>query len=254
MQTFAVVNQKGGVGKTTVVLGLASAAQARGVPVLVVDLDPQANSTGGLGVTAPVYSANDVLYANEAGIAIDAVTTTAWPGVSVIPADLSLAARDSDQQLGAELRLRKALDSDELRQRFPLVLIDCQPSIGKLVSNALLAADGALIVTEPSIDASTGVENVLQTISTVQEYYNSSLAVAAVILNKVPARSREAAFRSDELRSALGSAVWEPPIPVRTVLAEARGAARPVHEYGARAADVTAVFDTYLDRLQGVRR
>ncbi|NKU66383.1 AAA family ATPase [Rhodococcus hoagii] len=172
------------MGKTAITLGIASAASAAGVPTLVVDMDPQGNSTTGLGVTTSEFTANDVLYADERGIAADAIIETSWPNVSVIPADLSLAQRDADQQLGAEMRLRKALDSPDLSERFGLVLVDCQPSVGKLVSNALIAATGVLIVTEPSIDASAGVANIMDTIETVREHYNPELEVLGVVSTK----------------------------------------------------------------------
>jgi len=245
----AVANQKGGVGKTAVTLGLASAASAAGISTLVVDMDPQGNATSGLGITDVEFTINDVLYADQRGIALDAVTPTKWPNVSVIPADLSLAQRDADQQLGAEMRLRKALDSPDLADQFKLVLIDCQPSVGKLVSNALIAASGVLIVTEPSIDASAGVANIMATIETVREHFNPGLEVLGVVLNKVPPRSREADFRASELSDALGEHLWEPAVPVRTVLSESRGARDPIHSYGSRAADLIGIFDSYLTRI-----
>jgi chromosome partitioning protein len=245
----AVANQKGGVGKTAITLGIASAASAAGVPTLVVDMDPQGNSTTGLGVTASEFTVNDVLYADERGVATDAIIETSWPNVSVIPADLSLAQRDADQQLGAEMRLRKALDSPDLSERFDLVLLDCQPSVGKLVSNALIAATGVLIVTEPSIDASAGVANIMDTIETVREHYNPELEVLGVVLNKVPPRSREANFRAAELGDALGDRLWDPAVPMRTVLTEARGARDPIHSYGSRAADLIEIFDEFLTRI-----
>lgn len=245
----AIANQKGGVGKTAVTLGLASAASAAGLRVLVIDMDPQGNASTGLGITEPEYTSNDVLYADQRGVALDAIVDSPWPGVSVIPANLSLAQRDADQQLGAEMRLRKALDSPELVGKFDLVLIDCQPSVGKLVSNALIAATGVLIVTEPSIDSSTGVANIFTTISTVCEHYNPDLEVLGVILNRVPARSREADYRAAELGEAIGEHLWKPSIPMRTVLAEARGARDPIHSYGSRSADLIEVFDDFLTRI-----
>ncbi|WP_051461407.1 ParA family protein [Tomitella biformata] len=246
---IAVANQKGGVGKTAVTLGLASAASAAGLRTLVIDMDPQGNSTSGLGVVDTELNINDVLYADQTGVALDAVTPTLWPGVSVVPANLSLAQRDADQQLGAEMRLRKALDSPDLSARFDLVLIDCQPSVGKLVSNALIASTGVLIVTEPSIDASAGVANILNTIDTVREHYNPDLEVLGIVLNKVPPRSREADYRATELSDVLGDQLWEPVIPLRTVLAESRGARAPIHSYGSRATDLIAIFDAFLGRI-----
>lgn len=249
LPVVAVANQKGGVGKTAVTLGLASAASAAGIPTLVVDMDPQGNSTTGLGVTDTEFTVSDVLYADQRGVAAEAIVETPWPGVSVIPANLSLAQRDADQQLGAEMRLRKALDSPHLTERFGLVLVDCQPSVGKLVSNALIAATGVLIVTEPSIDASAGVANVMDTIETVREHYNPDLEVLGVVLNKVPPRSREADFRAAELGDALGDQLWDPAVPMRTVLTEARGARDPIHSYGSRAADLIEIFDEFLTRI-----
>lgn len=246
---IAVANQKGGVGKTAVTLGLASAASAAGLRTLVVDMDPQGNTTTGLGVVDAEFTINDVLYADQSGVAFDAVVSTPWSGVSVVPANLSLAQRDADQQLGAEMRLRKALDSPDLLAEFDLVLIDCQPSVGKLVSNALIAATGVLIVTEPSIDASYGVSNVLNTIDTVREHYNPDLEVLGIVLNKVPPRSREADYRAAELSEALGDQLWEPVIPLRTVLTESRGARAPIHSYGGRATDLISIFDIFLARI-----
>lgn len=246
---IAVANQKGGVGKTAVTLGIASAASSAGLRTLVIDMDPQGNSTTGLGVVDVELTINDVLYADESGVALDAVAPTSWPGVSLVPANLSLAQRDADQQLGSEMRLRKALDTPDLSAKFDLVLIDCQPSVGKLVSNALIAATGVLIVTEPSIDASAGVANILNTIDTVREHYNPGLQVLGIVLNKVPPRSREADYRAAELSEALGEQLWAPAIPMRTVLTESRGARAPIHSYGSRAADLIAIFDTYLNRV-----
>ncbi len=92
MPVVAIANQKGGVGKTAVTLGLASAASAAGIPTLVVDMDPQGNSTTGLGVTDTEFTVNDVLYADQRGIAAEAIVETSWPNVSVIPRSLTGAA------------------------------------------------------------------------------------------------------------------------------------------------------------------
>ncbi|MBM4608570.1 AAA family ATPase [Rhodococcus hoagii] len=193
------------MGKTAVTLGLASAASAAGIPTLVVDMDPQGNSTTGLGVTDTEFTVNDVLYADQRGIAAEAIVETSWPNVSVIPADLSLAQRDADQQLGAEMRLRKALDAPDLAERFGLVLVDCQPSVGKLVSNALIAATGVLIVTEPSIDASAASPTSWTRSRLSASTTTPTSNVLGVVLNKVPPRSREADFRAAELGDALAT-------------------------------------------------
>lgn len=247
---IAIANQKGGVGKTTVTLGLASAASEAGISTLVIDLDPQGNATSCLGVDPAdlEFTANDVLHADAKGVAADAIAPSKWDHISLIGSDLSLAERDGDQALGSEHRLRKALDTDALGS-FELVLIDCQPSVGKLVSNALIASDSVLIVTEPSVSASQGVANVMHTVDTVKELFNPALELLGVILNRVPPRSREAEFRTEELGSALGERLWSPHIPLRTVIAEAQGAREPIHVYGSRAADLISIFDAHLARI-----
>lgn len=250
MLTVVIANQKGGVGKTTTVLGLASAAQAAGLRTLVIDLDPQANSSAALGVRGSGFTTNDVLYADARGCANDAIWDTEWGETTkAIPAVLELADRDSDTALGAELRLRKALDSTELREAFDLCLIDCPPSVGRLVSNALIAADKVLIVTEPSFMASQGVAKILDTIETVRENYNPDLATAGVILNRVPARSREADFRISEMNDSLGDLVWFPHMPLRTGLSEAVGNGEPIHRRKPALNDCIAIYDAYLKRL-----
>lgn len=253
MTTTAVVNQKGGSGKSTTVLGLASAASARGLETLVIDLDPQCNASEALGIDYPIegYTAADLLASDFSGVAVDAVHPSKWDHVSIIPADLDLADLDAVVGLGVEQRLRAALDSEEIRRRFPLILIDCPPSVGKLVSNALIAADSALVATEPSFMASRGVGKILQAIETIQRYYNPSLIVAGVLIGRVPAQGREASHRTAEIREALGDQVLPLVVPQRAAVAEAAGDRRPIHQVRPLVAEVTAAFDAALDRVLG---
>ncbi|TQF65308.1 AAA family ATPase [Rhodococcus spelaei] len=254
MTVVAVVNQKGGSSKTTTVLGLASAASARGIETLVVDLDPQCNASEALGIEYPLdgKTAADLLAQELNGSAVDAVHASKWDSVSVIPSDLDLADLDAVSGLGVEQRLRAALDSEEIRQRYPLVLIDCPPSVGKLVSNALIAADTALIATEPSFMASRGVSKILDAIDTITRYYNPDLTVAGVLLGRVPAQGREASHRANEIREALGDLVLPVMVPQRAAVAEATGDHVPVHSVRPAVSEVTAAFDAALDRVLSV--
>ena len=168
MAVVAVANQKGGVGKTTVTLGIADAAARRGLKVLVVDLDPQANATSGLGVEAPGRTVDDALAADRTGALADVVTASAWPNgtgpaPAVAPSSPSLAAREpqlATDPIGAQDRLRHALEG--VADGYELVLLDCPPSLGLLTVNGLVAADRVLIVTEPAAWASDGVEQMLR--------------------------------------------------------------------------------------------
>lgn len=248
---MSVVNQKGGSGKTTTVLGLASAASAHGIETLVVDLDPQCNASEALGIEYPFegVTSADLLADELPGSAVDAVRPSLWEHVSVIPADLDLADLDAVSGLGVEQRLRAALDSQGLRERFSLVLLDCPPSLGRLVSNALIAADSVLVATEPSFMASRGVAKILQAVETVQRYYNPGLVVAGVLLGRVPAQGREAAHRVSEIREALGDQVLPLAVPQRAAVAEAVGDRCPIHRVRPAVAEVVEAFDAALERV-----
>ncbi len=250
MLSVALVNQKGGVGKTAVTLGLASCAATRGLRTLVVDLDPQANATHALGVGNAEWTAHDVLHNAHAGAAQVAAVPSEWPLVDGIAASLSLSECETDASLGAEFSLRESFTD---LTGYDLVLIDCPPSVGRLTSNALVAAHLALVVTEAEGFASRGVVNVLESIETIRRYHNPTLDLAGVVVNKWPSpQTRESRIRLAELTEQLGPLVWSPAVPRRAVVAEAAGAARPLHEYGGAATAVSEVLAGHLDRLMAL--
>ncbi|MFN3254568.1 MAG: ParA family protein [Ilumatobacter sp.] len=251
-RTVAVLNQKGGVGKTTVTLGLASAAMAAGRRVLVVDLDPQGSSTWVLGVDPSdvEVSVGDVLDAKpKADLLAEAIRVSAWGDlVDVVP------ARPDQQRLedGTATRLAKALQktSVDLTQ-YEVILIDCPPSLGNLTVNGLAAARHALVVIEPSALGLRGIGGVADTIDDIWDLHNPDLELSGVLLNRVPAVSSEAERRIDELTRIVGSsAIWEPSIPQRVVFNQAVGERRPIHSYGSRAAEPIEVFDRLWGRLR----
>lgn len=248
MLTVAFTNQKGGVGKTSTVVGLASALDRSGLRVLCVDLDPQADLTTWLGLD-PLSSAlnvNDVIYANEPGAAKAAIQRAGWGAqLHCIGSTLDLAERETDLSPGSEFRLAKALDGVE---GFDIVLLDCPPSIGRLVVLGFVAATHVVVVTEPSAASLRGVENVLQTLAVVQAHYNRDLALAGIIVNH-ESRTTESALRVKEIAAAYGSDVWDPHIPARAVVASAMGAGAPVADYGAQGSSVDDVYTALAARL-----
>jgi cellulose biosynthesis protein BcsQ len=253
MPVVAILSQKGGVGKTTVCLGLAEAARRRGLHTLVVDLDPQANASDVLLAGEPVLSVNDVLADGRPGIAEQAVVRSTWgEGLDVLPSEQSLEHRNREGTQGSSARLRTALGT--LAERYDVILIDCPPSIGELTVNALTAADRAVTVTEPGFFALRGAEQALQTISVVRDAANLSLRTAGIIVNRYRSNVREHHQRVQELREVYPGLVLRPVLPERSVIAVAHGAGVPVQSMPKRqSAEIAADFDELVRAVAGLR-
>ena len=257
MAVVAVANQKGGVGKTTVTLGIAGAAARRGLAVLVVDLDPQANATSGLGVADPGRTVDDALAGDRAGAMADVVTASGWPNgagpsPAVAPSSPALAAREpqlATDPIGAQDRLRHALEG--VTTGYDLVLVDCPPSLGLLTVNGLVAADRVLVVTEPAAWASDGVEQMLRTVARVRDLRRPDLQVAAVVINRL-GRTRDATYWQSQLEEQFGP-LAAGPVRLRAAVAEAAAQSLPLAELGMRAGATEArdEFDGVLERVLG---
>lgn len=252
-RTVAVLNQKGGVGKTTIVLGLASAAWAKGLKTLIVDLDAQANATWALGVDPSLENlgTGDAIKANRSSAAAPMVVRSGWgQDIWLLPAAGDLIDRNADVRRETTLgRLDRALDG--VTDGFDLTLIDCAPSLGLNTSAGLVAADHALLVVEPTVFGLRGIGPVLDLIEDVWSLHNNDLDLAGVVLNRVPAISSDAEIRVDELYKMVGKrAVWQPAIPQRVMVNRAHGERAPLHAFGSEARDLTEVFDKLLDRLR----
>lgn len=229
---IAVVNQKGGVGKTTISTNLATYLARRGADVLLVDADPQGNATTTVGVdlTSESFTLNDVLVAVASG-ADGSVTGqaiahagAAW-AIDVLPADRLLASRETDISLGRESRLRKALAS--VKERYDHIVIDCPPSLGMLTTNALVAADRALIVTTARETALDGVAEIISTIATVRAHYNHGLNLAGILLNAYRADRVDRREWYEHVTHAYGDYVITPPILEREAIAAAASRHEP---------------------------
>lgn len=252
-RTVAILNQKGGVGKTTVTLGLASAAQAAGHRVLVVDMDPQAASTWVLGIDPAEVerSTAEVITKGSLG---DAIIASAWgDGVDLVPASIRLQVKEHSSGRDATAKLRAALHIT--LDDYDAVLIDCPPSLGNLTVNGLTAADHAVIVVEPAALSLRGIGAVADVVDEVWDSANPDLDLAGVIVNKVPAVSSEAERRYEELGRIVGRrAIWQPVIPQRVIVNQALAERRPIHDYGSRATDVWESFDRLWSKLRRVTR
>lgn len=258
MVVVSVVSLKGGVGKTSVVLGLAGAAQAADRRVLVLDLDPQANASTVLDVPASAWTTNDVLADARPGVLLDAIVPSGWGGgVDVVPAEAALEHRNTAGP-GSELRLRTAMKGLGKHRPsgdhggtagYDLVLVDCAPSLGALAKNGLAAADLVLVVTEPTLFALQGAEKALTAVAVVRGSYSPSVRPAGIVVNRLR-NSREHAFRLRELTAAYPDLVWSPALPDRTAVYQAQGAYVPVQRWKSAAArELSGIFNGYLERL-----
>jgi chromosome partitioning protein len=239
MVVVAVANQKGGVGKTTCCINLAAELGRAGKKVLLVDMDPQGNSTSGLGVdrTALGASTYDVLV-GDGGIG-ESLHVTDWQGISVLPATLDLA--------GAEVELAGAMSRETRLSRkladlkgFDLVLVDCPPSLGLLTLNAFVAATKLLVPIQCEYFALEGVGQLLQTVDLVRDYLNESLTLSGVVLTMFDPRTRLSREVATEVRNQFGQVVFETVIPRNVRLSEAPSFGKPIGYYDAQCAGAEA--------------
>lgn len=254
MLTVAITNQKGGVGKTSTVVGVAAAMVRAGNRVLCVDLDPQADMTSWFGLDPlddDQTNINDVIYSGAAGAAAAAVQPVSWSeNLKCIGSTLDLAERETDLSPGAEFRLARVLEG--VSDGYDVTLIDCPPSIGRLVVMALVAATHVVVVAEPSAASVRGVENVVKTMGVVREHYNRDLQFAGIVINH-QSRTNESTLRIAELVSIFGESVWDPYVPARAVIAESMGARASVFDYGADGRAVSEVYDELAAHVAKLR-
>lgn len=262
----SVISLKGGVGKTSVVLGLAGAALERGLRTLVVDLDPQANASTGLGVDAGDLALPEVLEDPRAAVVQAAVTASTWSDsagrttgatghVDVIAGSRRSDPLDDPSPRPAVLRrLATALDRLD-GDPYDLVLLDCPPTLRRLTRTALDASDRVLVVGEPGLFAVQGAD---QALTAVQEEraHNPRLQPLGVVVNRFRDRNPEHRYRLEELRSLFGPLVLNPPVPERSAVQQAQGASVPIQVWGtAGSRDAAEAFDRLLDRvLRSLRR
>lgn len=257
MRTVAVLSLKGGVGKTTVVLGLASSALRRGARTLVVDLDPQCNATAALDPSDTTATLADVLETPHPRVVREAIAHSGWSDeVDVLVGSESLESlNDPDPgprrlgKLGRALaELGSLLADGELP--YQLVLLDCPPSLGRLTRSALVAADGALLVTEPTLFAVSGANRAFDAVEETREELNSSLVPLGVVVNRVRPHSYEHQYRIAELRESFGTLVMPVALPDRLAVQQAQGACTPIHLWGTPGArEVSLAFNLLLARL-----
>lgn len=232
-KVVAIANQKGGVGKTTTTINIASSIALEGRSVLLIDMDPQGNATSGLGIdprslTSTIYSC----LANQ-NTAQESCIKTEVSGLSLLPAnaDLSGAEIELVNVENRETRLRNIVT--EIRDQYDLIFLDCPPALGILTLNALTAADSVLVPVQCEYYAMEGLSRLMGSIDRVRQTFNSSLLLEGIVLTMFDSRNTLAHQVSDQIRSHFPDKVYQTVIPRNVALAEAPSYGRPGVLYNA---------------------
>ncbi len=255
MHVLSVSSLKGGVGKTTVALGLASAALSRGLRTLVVDLDPQSDATTALGATREMkLSCAEVLKLPKHANVVKAIVASDWESPSVGVVDLLLGSPkvvefDSPTPTKRDLwRLEEALSRVETE--YDLVIVDTPPSLNGLTQLAWTASDRVLIVAEPSIFSVLAADRAMRAITEISKQTAGRLQPLGVLVNRYIPASKEHQFRLAELEQLFGSDLLSVSIEEHSAVQQAQGAARPIHSWpGEVASNTGKSFELVLDKL-----
>jgi chromosome partitioning protein len=257
MRVITIANQKGGVGKTTTAINLATALAAVGKQTLLIDLDPQGNASTGLGIDREdrEVSSYDVLV--ESASISEAAMATAVPNLSVVPSTLDLLGLEMEiaNAPGRAYRLRDALHFHMVEvPQFDFVLIDCPPSLNLLTINAMAAADSILVPLQCEFFALEGLSQLLQTVEQVRDTLNPTLDLHGIVLTMFDGRNNLAAQVVSDVRSYMGKHVYDTIIPRNVRVSEAPSFGKPAILYDMKCSGSQAYIRLASEVIQRERR
>lgn len=243
-KAIAIFNQKGGVGKTTTNINLAACLALKGKRILILDIDPQGNTTSGMGISKKGLDKTmyEVLI-NDGLEPADAIIPTRIKNLDIIPASVQLAGAEIElvQLEGREKRLKKALD--KIKSKYDYIFIDCPPSLGLLTINSLTAVDSVLIPIQCEFYALEGVSQLMSTIELVKKNMNTNLVIQGVILSMFDGRTNLSIQVVEEVKKYFKEKVYTTVIPRNVRLAEAPSYGMPITEYDPKSKGAEAYFE-----------
>jgi chromosome partitioning protein len=251
---LSIANQKGGVGKTTTAINLAAALAASELKVLLVDSDPQGNSTTGLGISKdPERTTLYNVLLRETSIR-KAIVATDFEGLSIVPADQNLVATNLDLVDAEEREGRLRAAVGEIRSDYDYVIIDCPPALDLLTLNALVASDAVLIPIQCEFFALEGISQLMDTVDRVKEAFNRKLRVQGVLLTMYDDRTNLTRQVEADLREFLGNEVFRTVVPRSIRLAEAPSFGKCILAYDPRSRGAEAYIQLAKEILAHEQR
>ena len=253
-KVIAIANQKGGVGKTTTAVNVSACIGEKNKKVLIIDIDPQGNTTSGTGVNPNEVelSTYDCLV-DDVPMA-DAIVQTEYKNLWVCPANMSLAG--AELELAAkerrEYRLKEAIA--QIKDQFDFIFVDCPPSLGLITINSLAASDSVLIPIQCEYYALEGLTQLTKTVKRIKQTYNKSLAIEGVLLTMFDGRTNLAVQVVEEVKKYFGATVYKTVIPRNVRLSEAPSYGQPVIQYDRSSRGAKCYTDLAKEILKANRK